>query len=59
MNIIVDYMQCIGFGCLECLDICPMNVFDFTDVLVVSRPDDCCRCDACLDVCPRGAISFE
>ena len=44
----------------DCLDICPMNVFDTVDdVLIIKKLDNCCGCQVCVDVCPNNAISIE
>jgi len=56
MKIRLDYAKCIGVGCLDCLDVCPMNVFSVRDGLVVFDDEGCCGCLACVDNCSRGAI---
>lgn len=60
MIINIDYSKCNGSDCLDCLDICPMNVFDVADdVLIIGKLDNCCGCQACIDVCPVNALSLE
>ena len=60
MIININYEACRGIDCLDCLDICPMNVFDTVDdVLIIKKLDNCCGCQVCVDVCPNNAISIE
>ncbi|RAP54652.1 MAG: ferredoxin [Methanosphaera sp. rholeuAM130] len=60
MNITVDYDSCIGYGCLDCLDICPKTVFDVEDnKLIVKFETSCCGCRVCMDVCPTNAIIVD
>ncbi|AWX31896.1 MAG: 4Fe-4S binding protein [Methanosphaera sp.] len=60
MNININYDDCIGYGCLECLDICPKTVFDIEDKqLIVKADSSCCGCRVCMDVCPTSAILIE
>ena len=56
MKISLDYDRCVGVGCLDCLDVCPMNVFKVRDGFLVFDGGDCCGCLVCVDNCGRGAI---
>lgn len=58
MNIIIS-SDCIGYKCLECLDICPMLVFDLSDKKLVVNQDKCVGCTQCIQVCPYDAITLE
>lgn len=60
MNINIDYEKCDSLNCLECLDLCPMQVFDIKDnVLIIKNIESCCGCLACQDVCSYKAISLS
>ncbi|MCD7781081.1 MAG: ferredoxin [Methanosphaera sp.] len=59
MLINIDYTKCIGIKCLDCLDICPMNVFTLEDNTIVTRSSLCCGCQACIDECYYNAISMQ
>ena len=60
MDINIDYDKCNSIDCLECLDLCPMQVFDIKDdKLVIVDIDSCCACLACEDVCSYNAISLN
>ena len=51
MDINIDYEKCNSLNCLECLDLCPMQVFDIkNDQLVIENSDACCGCLACQEV---------
>ncbi len=45
--------------CLECVSICPVDIFAETDgrlAVVAEREDECILCELCLDAAPPGAI---
>ena len=55
---IVDEAKCTC--CEECVEICPVEVFEIVDDK--SKPvnaDECVGCESCVEVCPEGAISLE
>ena len=46
---------CIGAG--ECINICPMSVYEIINgKLVANNIIECIECGACRDVCPNKAI---
>ena len=54
----VDEAKCAG--CEECVDICPVEVFEMQDEkCVVVEPDECMGCESCLEVCEEDAIVVE
>lgn len=60
MNIKIDYEKCNSLNCLECLDLCPMQVFEIKDnKLIIANIESCCRCQACQEVCSYDAISLS
>ena len=57
-NPVVDQEKCTG--CEECVDICPVDVYEMVDGK--SSPvnaEECVGCDSCVEVCPEGAITVE
>ena len=60
MDINIDYEKCNSFNCLECLDLCPMQVFEIkNNRLVIANIDACVACLACHEVCSYDAISLS
>jgi NAD-dependent dihydropyrimidine dehydrogenase PreA subunit len=57
-NPIVDTDKCEG--CEECVDVCPVEVFEIVDGK--SNPvnaEECLGCESCVEVCEPGAIHIE
>ncbi|MDP2647321.1 MAG: 4Fe-4S binding protein [Desulfobacterales bacterium] len=57
-NPVVDEEKCQG--CEECVEICPVEVFEMVDGK--SSPvnaDECLGCESCVEVCEPGAITVE
>jgi len=57
-NPTVDEDKCQG--CEECVDVCPVEVFEMVDGK--SSPvnaEECLGCESCVEVCEPGAITVE
>ena len=53
----VDIEKCIGDG--NCVDVCPIEVFELQDNKAVAvNPDECLGCESCIEVCETGAITI-
>ena len=58
-DVAVDFDLCVGDG--ACIDVCPVNVFDWhgegaDKKAMPSRERDCIYCFGCEAVCPKFAI---
>jgi NAD-dependent dihydropyrimidine dehydrogenase PreA subunit len=52
----VDIEKCTGCG--ECVDICPVDVFEIQDEKSVPvNADECVGCESCIEVCEHEAIT--
>ncbi|MBW1770973.1 MAG: 4Fe-4S binding protein [Deltaproteobacteria bacterium] len=54
----VDKDKCTGCG--ECVEVCPVEVFELEDEK--SEPvnaDECLGCESCIEVCEAEAITVE
>ena len=57
-NVTVDTDKCIGCG--ECVDVCPVEVYEMNDGK--SNPahyEECLGCESCVEVCESNAITVE
>ena len=57
-NVTVDEEKCVGWE--ECVDVCPVEVFEMVDEK--SQPvnaDECLGCESCVEVCEEEAITVE
>ena len=59
MDISIDYEKCNSLNCLECLDLCPMQVFEIKDKIIIFDNSKCVGCLACQEVCSYDAISLS
>jgi NAD-dependent dihydropyrimidine dehydrogenase PreA subunit len=54
----IDEVKCEG--CEECVDVCPVEVFEMEDEKSVAvNADECLGCESCVEVCEPGAITIE
>ncbi len=57
-SVTVDVDKCIGCG--ECVDVCPVEVYELTDgKAVVVNEEECLGCESCVEVCEQGAVTIE
>lgn len=57
-NVVVDEAKCAG--CEECVDVCPVEVFEMKDEKSVPvNADECLGCESCVEVCEEAAITVE
>ncbi len=57
-NPIVDPEKCQG--CEECVDVCPVEVFEIEDGKSVPvNAEECLGCESCIEVCEPNAITVE
>lgn len=57
-TVAVDSNKCNGCG--ECVDVCPVDVFELVDKK--SNPvnaRECLGCESCIEVCSNGAITVR
>ena len=57
-NIEVDKEKCIGCG--ECVDVCPVDVYEMQDEKSVPvNAEECIGCESCVEVCEQEAIAVS
>ncbi len=57
-NVAVDTDKCTGDG--ECVDVCPVEVYELQDGKAVPvNAEECLGCESCVEVCESGAITVE
>ncbi|RLB16100.1 MAG: ferredoxin [Thermoplasmata archaeon] len=54
----VDAEKCIG--CEECVDVCPVDVYEIQDGKSVPvNGEECLGCESCVEVCEQEAITVS
>lgn len=57
-NVTVDADKCVGCG--ECVDVCPVEVYELNDGKSVAvHEEECLGCESCVEVCEANAIVVE
>ena len=57
-NVNVDAEKCVGCG--ECVDVCPVEVYEINDgKSSPENAEDCLGCESCVEVCESNAITVE
>ena len=57
-NPTVDLEKCTGCG--ECVEICPVEVYEIQDEKSVPvNAEECTGCESCIEVCEQEAIRVE
>ncbi len=57
-EVVVDSEKCVGCG--ECVDVCPVTVYELKDGK--SEPvnaEECLGCESCVEVCAQGCIEVK
>ncbi|MBU1003960.1 MAG: 4Fe-4S binding protein [Proteobacteria bacterium] len=57
-KVTVDTDKCVGDG--ECVDVCPVEVYELQDGKAVPvNAEECLGCESCVEVCEADAIEIE
>ncbi len=57
-RILIDKKKCTG--CKECIDVCPVEVFEMKgDMPAPIKIDECMGCRSCVEVCEDDAIMLK
>ncbi len=57
-KVTVDKDKCTGDS--ECVDVCPVDVYELVDGKAEPvNEDECLGCESCVEVCEQGAITVE
>ena len=52
----VDEDKCVGCG--ACIALCPVNVLDLVDRMIVVNEEKCTHCELCIPSCPVFALDI-
>ena len=52
----VDEDKC--FGCGACIALCPVNVLDLVDRMILVNEKKCTHCELCIPSCPVSALDI-
>ena len=54
----IDLDKCVGAA--ECVDVCPVEVFEIVDdKSTAPNVEECTECCLCVESCPTGAITHN
>ncbi len=57
-SVTVDTDKCAGCG--ECVDVCPVEVYELQDGKATPvNEEECLGCESCVEVCEQDAITIE
>ena len=57
-EVFIDNDKCIGCG--ECVDICPVEVYELQDEKSVPvNSEECVGCESCIEVCEQEAVTVR
>ncbi len=57
-NVMVDTDKCTGCG--QCVDICPVEVYELNSgKCEAAQAEECLGCESCVEVCEFGAIAID
>lgn len=55
-EVVVDHEKCVG--CEECVEVCPVDVYEMEDEKSVPvNAEECLGCESCIEVCESEAIT--
>ena len=46
------------FGCGACIALCPVNVLDLVDRMIIVDEENCTHCELCIPSCPVSALDI-
>ena len=57
-NVMIDTDK--STGCGECVDVCPVEVYELQDGKSVPvNAEECLGCESCVEVCEASAVTVE
>jgi NAD-dependent dihydropyrimidine dehydrogenase PreA subunit len=57
-KITIDTDKCVGDG--ECVDVCPVEVYELQDGKAVAvNEEECLGCESCVEVCEQECLTVE